>query len=444
MKINEEAIRGVNPNPYSKAFEWGTITCKPNNLYLHIFDQPYNDFKLSGLKNKIKKAVILSDKGEIDLNFEQKYNEKMDYHYLSIAIPEDFEHDKITVIKLYIEGEVKVSSQLEQEADNNIYLSSYNATINKAKENSQITLDEAGVIHNKERLEKRVKTDTHDLGFLYEYSCMAYYKLFGDEEAKKVAINAAELLITRYHKNAGIIQAWGDLNNSKDRGRMIIDANMNLPLLYWVSEVTGDDKYYYIAKIHVNNAAKYIVRPDNSTYHTYFFDPESGDALRGATAQGYSDESCWARGQAWAIYGFTLSYGHTKDEKYIKYAIKAADYFIEHLPEDKVCYWDLIFTDGNPQERDSSSAAIAACGLLELIKYMETGAKKDEYKLVATQMVESLIDGYSVKDDSADGLILHSVYNKPEGNGVDECSTWGDYYYMEALMRLKKDWVTYL
>lgn len=290
------------------------------------------------------------------------------------------------------------------------------------------------------RLEKEVELETHDIGFLYEYSTMATYKYLQSEEAKIISIKAADLLMKRYHRQAGIIQAWGNLTKSSDRGRMIIDANMNLPLLYWVSQVTGNQSYYEAAYRHVKNAQTFIMREDNSTYHTYYFDPDSGVPLRGSTQQGFSDDSCWARGQAWAIYGFTLSYEYTKDESLLYSAMKAADYFITHLPKDKVCYWDLVFTDGDDQERDSSSAAIAACGLLELAEKIQeiSPLKASEYLTIVYEIMSSLIMDYSTKkDDSSDGLILHSVYSKPHGKGVDECSTWGDYYYLEALLRLK-------
>jgi len=298
----------------------------------------------------------------------------------------------------------------------------------------------------RERLANRVELDTHDLGFLYEYSALMAYKNLGIEAAAD-ALEAAGLLMSRYHKNAGIIQAWGDLNQSEHRGRMIIDANMNLPLLYWASEFTGDPSYYNAAYTHVLNAQKYIMRLDNSTYHTYYFDPDSGVPLKGTTQQGYSDDSCWARGQAWAIYGFTLSYQHTKDGSLLKTAMEAADYFIEHLPNDRVCFWDLIFTDGDDQERDSSSAAIAACGLMALAQEIcvNNKEKAEVYQAEAKAMIMSLIKVYTpTEDDQADGLILHSVYSKPHGKGVDEGSTWGDYYYMEALIRMGKKFEQWL
>ena len=296
----------------------------------------------------------------------------------------------------------------------------------------------------KERLEKRIEVDHHDLGFLYSLSCVSAYKLTGNEEAKEIALQAADLLITRYYDKAGIIQAWGNLNDPKERGRMIIDCNLNLPLLYWASEVTGKQIYKEIAEIHVLQAAKYIVRPDASTYHTYYMDPETGEPLYGNTRQGYSDDSCWARGQAWGIYGFPLSFHYTNNWSLIELTKKLTNYYLNRLPEDEICYWDLIFTEGG-EERDSSAAAITICGLLEMSKYLPvTDPEKRIYENAALKMVESLYNHYTTDIESpANGILKHAVYFKGGGRGVDESCIWGDYYYFEALIRLAKDWKMY-
>ncbi len=294
------------------------------------------------------------------------------------------------------------------------------------------------------RISERIATDTHDLGFLYSLSCVAAYKLTGDAGAKQTALAAADLLITRYFEKPGIIQAWGDLNDPEQRGRMIIDCLMNLPLLYWATEVSGDQKYAGYAYNHAKQSARFIVREDASTYHTYYMDPVTGAPLGGKTCQGYSDNSCWARGQAWAIYGFTLSYRYTKDWDFIELAKKLANYFLNRLPEDYVAYWDLVFTDG-VEERDSSAAAIGVCGLLELVKHLAPNDQNRElYRNGALKILTSLVNRYSVKDsDDSNGLLLHAVYNKPKGEGVDECCIWGDYFYCEAMVRMIKDWNLY-
>ena len=297
----------------------------------------------------------------------------------------------------------------------------------------------------KERIKNQFKTNTHDLGFLYSLSCVSAYKLTENEEAKEAALLAADLLINRYLPKAGIIQAWGDLNNPEEKGRMIIDCNLNLPLLYWASEVTGDQKYFEVASNHIKQAAQYIVREDTSTFHTFYMDVESGKPIQGKTHQGYSDDSCWSRGQAWGIYGFTLNYVYTKDIHLLELSKKLTNYFLNRLPEDHVCYWDLLFTSGNEQERDSSAAAIAVCGLLEMTKYLPlTDQDQIYYRNAALMILKSLSENYTATEVTEEhGVLLHAVYNKPKGNGIDESCLWGDYYYLEALVRLKKVWNMY-
>lgn len=296
-----------------------------------------------------------------------------------------------------------------------------------------------------DRIVKQYKTNTHDLGFLYSLSCVSAYKLTGNEEAKEAALLAADLLITRYHPKAKVIQAWGDLTNPEERGRMIIDCNLNIPLLYWATEVTGDKKYANIATNHVEQAAKYIVREDSSTFHTFYMDVETGNPIKGSTHQGYSDYSCWSRGQAWGIYGFALNYAYTKNVSLLDLSKKLTNYFLNRLPEDQVCYWDLIFTEGDEQERDSSGAAIAVCGLLEAVKYLSIlDSDREVYQNAALKILKSLGENYITSEDEAEhGVLLHAVYNKGRGMGIDESCIWGDYYYFEALVRISKTWNLY-
>ncbi|MGD6818838.1 glycoside hydrolase family 88 protein [Metabacillus sp. 113a] len=295
-----------------------------------------------------------------------------------------------------------------------------------------------------DRIVQKIDCDHHDLGFLYTLSCVSAYKLTGNEKAKEAALMAADHLMSRYFEKAGIIQAWGDLNDPLQRGRIIIDCLMNLPLLYWASEATGDKKYKAAAEKHANNAYRWIVREDASTFHTYFFDPETGDARYGKTHQGYRDDSCWARGQAWGIYGFPLSYKYTGNHEFIQMSEKLAHYFLNRTPADGVVYWDLAFSDDSGEEKDSSSSSIAACGLLELAKYTEIKDSQRYYERAAAAILQDLYTGYSTRNmPESNALLLHGVYAKPENLGVDEGNLWGDYYYMEGLVRLKKNWNLY-
>lgn len=298
------------------------------------------------------------------------------------------------------------------------------------------------------RIQNRIAVDHHDMGFLYSLSCVAGYKLVGSEEGKTAALLAADNLIGRFHEKGEFIQAWGPLN-AKENYRLIIDCLLNLPLLYWATEVTGNSKYEDIAKKHITTCLKYIVKEDHSTYHTYYFDPETGEPLRGVTAQGYRNDSVWARGQAWGIYGLALSYKYTKEESYINLFRAVTDFFIAHLPEDLVPYWDFDFADGSSEPKDSSAAAIAVCGMLEMSKYLEE-EESTYYQEVARKILKSLVDHYAAHpSSSSNGQLLHgtyarkSPYNTVGDNGVDECNVWGDYYYLEALVRCLKDWQLY-
>lgn len=295
------------------------------------------------------------------------------------------------------------------------------------------------------RIERSVDLDTHDLGFLYTLACVAPWRLTHNVQARQTAVQAAEYLMTRFLEPAGIIQAWGDLNDPHQRGRTIIDSLMNLPLLYWASEITDDPRFAQAAYRHATQLRDHIIRPDNTTYHTFYWDVETGVPLGGRTEQGYADGSCWARGQAWGIYGFTLSYRYTTDKTFLIAAQRCADYFLDHLPADRVPYWDMIYIDGSNEERDSSAAAIAACGLLELVRWLSAGTRQQRYQAAAEAILASLVTNYSAcTHPKSNALLLHGVYDKPKSIGVDEGNLWGDYFYLEALTRaLKPDWKPY-
>lgn len=298
------------------------------------------------------------------------------------------------------------------------------------------------------RIENKISVDHHDMGFLYSPSCVAGFKLVGSEEGRRAAILAADQLIGRFHEKGEFLQAWGPMD-APENYRLIIDCLVNLPLLYWASGETGDPKYRDIAEKHIHTAVANVIRGDYSTWHTFFFDMETGAPDHGATCQGYRDGSAWARGQAWGVYGLATAYRYTKREEYIDLFRHVTEYFMEHLPKDLVPYWDLEFTDGDDQPRDSSSASIAACGMLEMSKYLKP-EEAEYYRGIARKLMKSLYDNYAVKDlTESNGLVLHSTYsNKTPYNtcnhaGVDECNAWGDYFYMEALTRMEKDWQQY-
>ena len=289
------------------------------------------------------------------------------------------------------------------------------------------------------REERDINLNHHDIGFLYSLSSVAAYKITHEDKYKGTALNAADKLCRRFREKGGFLQAWGDMDKA-DNYRLIVDCLLNIPLLFWASEVSGNERYEYIAKTHLKTAVKNIIRDDFTTYHTYFFDPQTGEPLRGATAQGYSDDSCWSRGQAWAMYGLAIAYSYTQDAELIPLFNGVTKYFIEHLPSNYVPYWDLIFTDGN-EPRDTSAAAVAVCAILHMNKFVPN----PEFMDTADKMLESLMDNYSTNAMSyCDGLLTDGMYSrKTVYSGNRECTTWGDYFYMEAITRKLKDWEMY-
>ena len=292
----------------------------------------------------------------------------------------------------------------------------------------------------RDRLERRVVVDHHDMGFIFGLSCVAAYKLTGNESARETALIAADNLKSRFHEKGQFIQAWGLLGDPNEY-RLIIDCLLNLPLLYWASEVTGDPSYRICAEKHFDTARKTVIREDFSTYHTYYFDKETGMPSYGATKQGYSDSSTWSRGQAWGVYGLILNYAWQKDSTILPEWKGVTDYFIDHLPEDLTAYWDFHFRDGD-EPRDSSASAIAVCGIQEA--YRQGGCDK-AYLDKAYEILDSLVDNYAAKpEEKGNGLLKHATYGRLLGEGVDEFSLWGDYFYVEALYRvIQPDWKMY-
>ena len=299
-----------------------------------------------------------------------------------------------------------------------------------------------------DRIDRKIAVDHHDMGFLYSPSCVAAYKLTGSREGREAAVKAADQLMKRYHPVGEFIQAWGSMDEPGNY-RLIIDCLLNMPLLFWASETTGEEKYAEKAKAHIQTAMKYMLRPDCSTYHTYFFEPESGKAVRGVTHQGNRDGSAWARGQAWGIYGSAMAYRYIRSGEYVDIFEKVTSYFLQHLPQNLIPYWDFDFDDGSSEPRDSSSAAIAACGMLEMAKYLPE-EKSLYYTGMAKRLLLALWKNCAVlSGDESNGLLLHGTYarasarNPCQNRGVDECNTWGDYYYLEGLIRARRDWKSY-
>lgn len=268
---------------------------------------------------------------------------------------------------------------------------------------------------------------TRDLGFLFYPSFCIGYEITKDEHLRNVALTAADSLLSRFNDKLNAITVLGEPEKS---GLTAIDTMMNLPLLWWAYRITGNRRYYDVACKHAFATMKHFIRGDGSTYHIVEFDPDSGSVLRKTTLQGYNDESCWSRGQAWAIYGFALAYKYTKEEKFLRTVEELVDYYIANCPSDYVPYWDFNAPDIPDTVRDSSAAAIIACGLLELFNVSE----KQRFWNIAASILKSLCENYLTEEDK-DGILKHGCFNKPDGNSVDESLIWGDYYFMDVLTK---------
>lgn len=292
----------------------------------------------------------------------------------------------------------------------------------------------------RERLEVKRSIDHHDIGFLYLPSALASWIVTGDEEGRKLTLRAADHLMTRWRTSGQYIQAWGPAGDEKNGGRIIIDCMMNIPLLYWAAEQTGDERYKQVALIHADKSRRYLMRGDDSSYHTFYFDQATGAPLGGGTHQGYHDGSTWTRGQAWAIYGFALSYRYTGDERYLESARRAARYFLDHLKGDLVAYWDFDAPIEADTPRDSSASAIAVCGMLEIVSHLEESDPERRILADAAQAVmQALVERCAtIGDSEAEGLLRHGSYHVRGHMGPDDYMIWGDYYYLEALLRLER------
>ena len=285
----------------------------------------------------------------------------------------------------------------------------------------------------------------HDTGFLYTPSCVAGYKLTGSLKAKKAAEIAAYSLSRRFRYKGEFIQSMS-MEIDEENYRFIVDTMMNLPLLFWASEETGDEIYREKAIKHLKTTIKYAMRDNGTTFHHILMDNKTGEMIRGLTWQGAGDNSCWSRGQAWVVYGLALAYAYTKDESLIEYFRKAADYFVSHLPKDGIPYWDFIYTDGDNEPRDSSAAAVAVCGILEMAQHIpaeEHGMQG--YIDKAVDMIKSMISPeYATSlDEGREGLLKHGTTAKPQGISADSSTQFGDYFYLECLIRATRDWKRY-
>jgi unsaturated chondroitin disaccharide hydrolase len=281
-------------------------------------------------------------------------------------------------------------------------------------------------------------TGTHDLGFMMYCSFGNANRLQPKPAYKEILLTSARSLSTRFDKTVGCIRSW---NGKPDEYLVIIDNMMNLELLFWATRVSGDSSFYKIAVTHANTTMKNHFRPDYSSYHVINYNSQTGAVQQKRTAQGAADESAWARGQAWGLYGFTVMYRETKDKKYLEQAKHIASFLLHHpnLPKDKIPYWDFNAPGIPGALRDASAAAIMASALIELGSYVDKKNSK-EYRSVAETILRNLSNEHYKAAAGTNGgfIIQHGVGHLPNKSEVDVPLSYADYYFVEAMIRYKK------
>ncbi len=269
----------------------------------------------------------------------------------------------------------------------------------------------------------------HDVGFQFQPTAVMRFKQTGAPDAKRRGLVAAQLLMGRFNVAGSVIEAW---NHEDRRGYSIIDTLMNLPLLFWATEVTGEPRYANMARRHLDRAIQEFIRPDHSTHHIVQFDQATGARVAAHGGQGHAPDSAWSRGHSWAVYGLAIAARYTGDTGYLSLARKVADRFLDLNGPHGVPPWDFRAPDAATAPRDSSAAAITACGLLELADLGDARAGAE-----ALALMQVLTERCAAFDDPAeDGLLKHATGKLPEGKWIDVSLIYGDYFYYEALQRL--------
>jgi unsaturated chondroitin disaccharide hydrolase len=289
--------------------------------------------------------------------------------------------------------------------------------------------------HYREKVFTHHMDTMHDLGFLYSLYSVALYKLTGNKEHRDVGLRAAEVLAGRFVPEGGYIRAWGRMDelNTDYAGLAIIDCMMNLPLLHWAAQESGNRKFRDIAISHADMTLKNFVRPDDSVLHAFRFDLKTGQPARADNYCGWSVDSHWARGTAWAIYGFALSYGYTHDPKYLDASSRLAQKFVVNLDEEIVPVWDFKLPASEKPIRDSSAAAIAVCGFQELARHHVADARILGAKDALLNRICS--KDYLNFDDKCPGILKNGQIGDGVSVAKNAYTSWGDYYLMEAITK---------
>ena len=299
-------------------------------------------------------------------------------------------------------------------------------------------LKEAEKFTNSLEFLSQIPAFDHDLGFLVFCSYGNGYRLTKNPAYKQVILDTADTLATLFNPIVGTILSWPrEVEPRNWPHNTIMDNMINLEMLFWAAKNGGNPYLYDVAVAHADKTMKCQFRPDYTSYHVAVYDTITGNLIKGVTHQGYADSTMWARGQAWAIYGYTVVYRETKDPKYLDFAQKVTDVYLERLPEDKVPYWDFDDPAIPNSPRDASAASVVASALLELSTYLPNGTGK-RYKDAAIEMLASLNSDSYQSGKSKPSFLLHSTGHWPNHSEIDASIIYADYYYIEALLRLKR------
>lgn len=284
------------------------------------------------------------------------------------------------------------------------------------------------------------KAFDHDLGFQIFSSFGNGYRLTKNPQYKKIILATADTLATLFNPKVGTILSWPRAVPDMEwpQHNTIIDNMINLEMLFWASKNGGSKKLYDIAVSHAKTTMKNHFRPDYTSYHAVIYDRKTGKKIKGITHQGYADNSMWARGQSWAIYGFTMCYRETKDPEFLDFAQKVSDVYLKQLPADLIPYWDFNDPAIPHTPRDASAAGVVASALLELSTFVKDKTKATYYRSQAEKMLGSLSSAQYQSRAQNTAFLLHSTGHKPAGSEVDASIIYADYYYIEALLRLEK------
>lgn len=283
---------------------------------------------------------------------------------------------------------------------------------------------------------RRYDRNVHDLGFIFLNTYLPWYELTGDPERLSVILEAGNTLAQRYQEKGHYLCSFIGPES------LFIDIMMNVPIIFFTAYETENSELLHIAREHCRTTRRFLVREDGSTAHEGIFDTNTGEFIKQSTHQGLRDDSAWARGLAWSLYGYSKVHALTGDKDHLEVSERNAEYWLTHLPEDKVPYWDFDADLNEPlpwgPQKDSSAGAIAASGLLDLAKQTQSPQKARAYEETALAMLEALLDHEYLATDTPgwEGILKHGVYHTRKNLGVDESVMWGEYFLVEALTKV--------